>query len=115
MAPDALHPALHPCLNQVRLNEICSKGQIKPSQISLHDKGEKYGLGFQYLGHRKKIKKVKAIQKMTIILEGNCILHNWLQCTVSSLKVVLVRLIKDLLAWFLQFLVCNSHFPFFTK
>ena len=41
MALDALHPALRPCLNQVRLNEISSNGQIKPNQISLDDKGEK--------------------------------------------------------------------------
>ena len=41
MAPNALHPALHPCLNQVSLNEINSNGQIKPSEISLDDKGEK--------------------------------------------------------------------------
>ena len=57
----------------------------------------------------------KTLQRTTIILEGNCNLHNWFQssaCSVSSLMVVPVRLIKDLPTWFLQFLVCNSHYPF---
>ena len=99
MAPNALHPC-----------------QIKPSQISLHDKGEKYGLSFQYLGHKGHkssdvfailASQEKKIQNSTIILEGNCNLHNWL--------VVPVRSTKDLPSWFPQFLVCNNHFPISTK
>ena len=34
-------PALHLCLNQVRLNEISSNVQIKPNQISLDKKKKK--------------------------------------------------------------------------
>ena len=41
-------PSLHPCLNQVRQNEICSNVQIKPKQIYLEEK-EKKKMVFQYL------------------------------------------------------------------
>ena len=71
-------------------------------------------LSSQFNLHKKKTIK-KKIQKTLIILEGNCNLHNWVQCPGSSLKVMPVRSIKDLLAWFLQFLVCTSPFSFFEK
>ena len=36
--PLPLRPALQPCLNKIRLDEISSNVQIKPNQISLHEK-----------------------------------------------------------------------------
>ena len=41
MALDALHPALHPRLNQVTLNEIRSNGQIKQARFLYMTRGRK--------------------------------------------------------------------------
>ena len=35
--PPPLRPALQPCLNKIRLDEISSNVQIQPNQISLHE------------------------------------------------------------------------------
>ena len=52
MDPDALHPAFHPRLNQVTLNEIPSNGQIKQAGFLHMTGGRKSGINFQYLGHK---------------------------------------------------------------
>ena len=68
--------AVHPCLNQVRSNEISSNVQIKPNQISLDKKKKKNKKILSVsLTQRTKssdafsILHKKKIQIMTIILE----------------------------------------------
>ena len=39
-----LCPALQPCPNKIRLDELSSNVSIKPNQISLDEKEKKYGL-----------------------------------------------------------------------
>ena len=46
----------------------------------------------QFYHQKKKIQK--NLQIMTIILEGNCNLHNWFQSSGSSLMVVPVKINK---------------------
>ena len=115
MAPDALHKALHPSPNQVTLNEIYSNGQIKQARFLYMTRGRKSSLSFQYLGHKglkssdafsillshKENSKMKKNSENDNHFRRYCKLHNWLKCPGSSIKVVPVRLIKDLPAWFL--------------
>ena len=114
----SLFPALQPYLNQIRLNDSSSNVQIKPNQIFLDEKENNKIWYFRIFDLKDQVirwllnsaltrrKFNKIFQRLTIILEGYCNLHNWFQSSRSSLMVVP--------AWFRQFLVCNNPLSFFN-